>query len=82
MKLTLEIAPPPQTVTVKVTPDDIIAALLQDTEEYTAREQLVRAANTLSQIFKALPDTAIAALTPEGRALIRTFLLQQAKRFE
>lgn len=81
MRITKWVELPGMGVDIDICGDDVIAALYSDPADYAPERLLKRAVNQLAEIIKNLPDEAVAALTPTAREMIRTFLLDQSKRF-
>jgi hypothetical protein len=70
-----------QEVTIEIGTDDVICALLEGSENYTPKQAVFTAVNNLAQVFRKLPDSAIAELSPKARTLIADFFSEQEKRF-
>lgn len=81
MKITKCIDLGEKEVEIEIGTDDVLAALLEGSENYTPKQAVFCAANSLAQVFRKLPDSSIAELTPEARGTIANFLYEQEQRF-
>jgi hypothetical protein len=70
-----------QEVEIEIGADDVIAALMDGSENYTPKQAVFAAANKLAQVFRKLPQSSIDDLNDDQRKLIGDFLDEQAKRF-
>jgi len=60
---------------------DAVAAIIGDTDGWTPDALIKRAINNVGSLIRNLGPDVVASLTPEARAIIRTFCLEQAERF-
>jgi hypothetical protein len=82
MKITTMVRMPDQEIEVDIDGNDIVAAMLGETEGYAPDQLIRRAFNNIGAFMQKMPDEAIVRLGPECRNLISNFCLAQASRFK
>lgn len=81
MKITKWVDFPSQEIEIDIGSEDVIEALLDVGDDMLKAEAVYRAVNNLANVFRKLPDEAIALLTAPARGTIGNFLAEQEKRF-
>lgn len=74
---------PSMEVTVHISGDDAVQAILDDEADsgWTMEARLKKVLNNLAAFFKAVPAEVIAGLSDTVREMIGKFLREQAERF-
>jgi len=70
-----------QEIEIEIGTDDVIVALLEGSEDCPPKQAVTRAVNNLANVFRKMPDSAIAELSGPARHTIAEFLAEQEKRF-
>jgi hypothetical protein len=68
-------------VTVELTPEQIAAAVIEDSNDLDPRQRLIVTLNRVIKFFDVVPDSLITSLAPEGRVKIHAYFLKLAERF-
>lgn len=82
MLVTKMVSLPDMEVEVYIDGNEIVAAMLGDTEGWKPEQLIQRAFNNIGGFMQKMPDEEIARLSPEVRDLIVKFCRMQAERFE
>lgn len=81
MKITTFVSIPDQEVEVHINGNDVVAAMLGDTDGWSQEQLIRRAFNNIGSFMSKMTDEEISRLGPETRRVIVKFCEEQAKRF-
>jgi len=68
-------------IEVEISGEDAVVAITDAPGDYTPKELLFRICNNVASFLRKLPDSVIADLKVEQRAVIAAFFEEQGRRF-